>query len=194
MIGANETTSNHADPRYLLGVRTLELLAIPDISSIEVINTWHQGGGESYVADFLLTKADVTRHLLAKACIKFGPREAMAEWLSRRSILQTCGVSTPELIVVDGATIVEEFIPHSLREAYAQADDENREMLKSTFIDTCQRIHSAGFRPKSLHDVRSRGSDVVVIDYGEDLGSANSNSTEQGFSQLDAEKHLRGLV
>jgi hypothetical protein len=31
-----------------------------------------------------------------------------------------------------------------------------------------------GFWPISLHDVRSRGNDVVVIDMGEDIGGPHS--------------------
>lgn len=154
----------------LLGPRTLELLDVDSGDSIQVVHEWHRGGAETYVTDFLLKQDGEQKHLIAKACIKFGPREAMDEWLDRRQIMQNNGVQFPELFAVDGATIVEEYIPFEFSFAYAQGNEATRSLLRERFIDTYKRISGAGFSPQSLHDVRSHGDDVVVIDVGEDIG------------------------
>jgi hypothetical protein len=185
--------SAYQDVSQLLGLNTLSLLGA-NSSDIEVVTPWHQGGAETYVADFLLTKGGDVQHLIAKACIKFGPREAMNEWLGRRKMLQENGVCFPELVLVDGATIVEEYIPYSFAEAFHSANANEQNSLRLAFVNTYKRIVGAGFTPMSVHDIRSRGSDAIVIDVGEDLG-APSTITECNLSiVVDAERHFRNII
>lgn len=164
-----KTSAIEADK--LLGSRTFELLHISESDRLTVVNQWQRGGAETYVTDFIVEReCGGKEHLIAKACIKFSPREAMAEWLERRQTMQNNGVQFPELFAVDGATIIEEFIPFTFKEAFKQSDDNQRIKLREKYIDTYKRIYGAGFIPVSLHDVRSHGDDVVVIDVGEDIG------------------------
>jgi hypothetical protein len=156
-----------------LGPNTLELLGVLDDSAIRIINPWHMGGAETYVTDFEVDKRGISEHLIAKACVKFSPLKTMEEWLERRSILQENGVLFPKLIVVDGATIIEEFIPYTFNEAYLKSGEHQKERLREQYIMTYKRIYGAGFRPTGLHDIRSHGDDVVVIDVGEDMGGHN---------------------
>lgn len=183
----------YQDASQLLGPNTLALLGVKS-DGIKVVTPWHQGGAETYVSDFLLTKSGKTQHLIAKACIKFGPREAMSEWLGRRKTLQENGVNFPELVVVDGATIVEEYIPYSFAEAFNSADSDSQPGLKFAFVDTYKRIVGAGFSPMSVHDIRSRGNDAVVIDVGEDLGAPSPITSCNLSIVIDAERHFRNIT
>lgn len=153
-----------------LSPNILATLGVTDNSQIEIINDWKRGGTETYVSDFIFTSNEDSRHLIAKACVKFGPREAMSDWLDRRQKMQENGVLFPQLVAVDGATIVEEYIPLTFAQAYRQSDENQREILRKAYIDTYKRICGAGFSPISLHDVRSRGVDIVVVDPGQDIG------------------------
>jgi hypothetical protein len=69
------------------------------------------------------------------------------------------------------ALLVEEDIPYTLDEAIALAHDRTA-ILRALGL-TAARLIKAGFAPLSAHDWRSRGDDVVLIDFGQDLGPAN---------------------
>lgn len=183
----------YQDVSKLLGPNTLLLLGA-DSSDMEIVTPWHQGGAETYVADFLLTKDGDIQHLIAKACIKFGPREAMNEWIQRRYKLEENGIIFPKLYLIDGATIVEEYIPYSFAEAFSNANGDEQSELKKAFVDTYKRIIGAGFSPMSLHDVRSRGLDAVIIDVGEDLGPAAQIDSCSLSVVVDAEKSFRKII
>jgi hypothetical protein len=192
----NAEHENQSDSaKTFLGPNTLELLAVADSSAITIINPWRQGGAETYITDFEVDRGqDIKEHLIAKACIKFGPREAMEEWLERRRIMQENGVIFPEISVIDGATIIEEFIPYTFGEAYKEAPEDQRAILRERYIDTYKRICGAGFTPASLHDVRSHGDDVVVIDVGEDIGGHMPIELCHLSVILKAESSLRDMI
>lgn len=192
----NAEHENQSDSaKTFLGPNTLELLAVADSSAITIINPWRQGGAETYITDFEVDRGqDIKEHLIAKACIKFGPRQAMEEWLERRRIMQENGVIFPEISVIDGATIIEEFIPYTFGEAYNRASADQRTQLRVRYIDTYKRICGAGFTPASLHDVRSHGDDVVVIDVGEDIGGHMPIELCHMSVILKAESSLRDMI
>jgi hypothetical protein len=189
--GEESKTIEVPTEKMVLGPRTLELMGIDNYDAIDIVNGWQRLGAETYVTDFFLQRGPDRRHLIAKACIKFGPREVMNEWLGRRQILEEHGVSVPELIVVDGATIVEEFIEHAFYEAYASASSEDQETLKYSFVDMYNKVLSAGFSPIALNDIRSRGMDSVVIDFGEDLGPPNNPSSTSLGRVAEIESNFR---
>lgn len=155
-----------------LGPDTDKILSISDSSRVELLHDWAQLGGETFSADFLLHLSETDLHLFAKACVKYFPVETVDEWLVRRRILEESGVTVPALYARDRAVIVEEFIPHTLSEAFVVADEIGKEKLRRAFIDTYKRVAGAGFGPFSLHDARSHGDDVVLVDMGEDIGSS----------------------
>lgn len=161
-------TESESYRETFLGKKTFELLGTHTANDITIINDWHKPGAESYVTDFTLRQGDTKRHLIAKACVKMMPRETMAEWLTRRRALKDNGVSTPELFAVDGAMIIEEYIPFTFSEAYK--NDTVRSILRVAFTDMYKRTVGIGFLPISFHDIRSRGDDCVMVDVGEDLG------------------------
>lgn len=137
---------------------------------------WRPGGAETYIYTFSVSSPRETRSFILKAVTAMGPGGSVgavaAEWLSRRNRLQSLGVSTPQLYAVHRATILEEYVPLSLGEAL-QLHPAWSEEFKSQCVLLAHRVAEAGFRPVALfHDLRSRGRDVVMIDFGEDLGSA----------------------
>ncbi len=138
-----------------------------------VINDWHRSGAETYSTDFLAGHDE--SHLIAKACVKFAPLETMKEWLERREVIREAGLATPVLHTVEGAVLVEEFIPFTISEAYQNPQTmDTQEKLKDSLNSTVQSIYKLGFNALSLHDIRSRGTDVVMIDFGSDLGTQST--------------------
>lgn len=155
-------------------------------------NGWRRLGGESYVMDFSVLSETEQHHLVAKACVKIPPGAVMNEWLGRRQLLNANGISTPRLYAVQGATLLEEFIPFSLGEAYRQSSPQTQELMRTSFFESYLKLYELGFKPMRLHDLRSRGDDVVFIDFGEDLGGIFEPSlpkdiesrTESAFSEI----------
>ena len=190
-----EQNNQSSSAEIFLGPNTLELLGVNDKSAITILNPWHQGGAETYVTDFEVDRGENSvEHLIAKACIKFGPKEAMNEWLERRRLMQENGVLFPKVSAVDGATLIEEYIPFAFKEAYVNSGPENRERLRERYITTYKRIYGAGFTPTSLHDVRSHGDDVVVIDVGEDIGGHKSIDVCDLSVIVKAEASFRNII
>jgi hypothetical protein len=72
------------------------------------------------------------------------------------------------------ATLIEEFIPYNLAEAVAR--QESRLALLPEVARTAATLAKAGFAPLGAHDWRSRGADVVLVDFGQDLGDARTQS------------------
>jgi len=190
-----ELLSKDQDLLRMYGPHVLRVLGVNDGALIEVNQDWHMGGAETYVSDFHLINGDQRTHLIAKACVKFAALETMNEWLERRRVLSQNGVLFPKLVVVDGATIVEEYIEFSFREAYIVASDDSvRDSLRTRYLDTFKRIVGAGFTPMSLTDVRSRGDDVVAIDVGEDIGGRSEISSCRLDVVSQAEAQFRKLI
>lgn len=172
------------EPLAVLGGNLLNLLGV-DPQAITTSNEGWKRTGETYTTDFFIGN----EHLIAKACTKFAPSETMDEWLQRRQQLQTLGIKTPELKARQGALIVEEYIPFTLRQAYEIANEATKQKLERQFVEMYGKVIDAGFRPGSLHDVRSHGDDVVMVDFGEDLGGILPDAS--AYSAELAAQHAR---
>lgn len=160
------------DNNNFLGNETGSILKEVGLKDVEIIHDWMQLGSETYSTDFT-ARDNVGEgvHLVAKACIKYFPVETMDEWMVRRNVLTYAEVKVPRLLIHQRSLIIEEFIPYTFREAYSIASDEQKKTLEEAFVDTYKRVAGAGFGPFSLHDARSHGDDVVLIDMGEDIGA-----------------------
>lgn len=185
---------NHQEPKEILGDNILNILNVNNSKDIIIMSPWIQGGAETYITDFLLLQNNEYRHYIAKACIKFFPIETMDEWIDRRVQLNNNGLLSPEILARDGATIIEEFIPYTFVEAFNIANDKKKIKLKNHFIDAYNKIFYAGFSPNCLHDSRSHGDDIIVIDFGEDLGGKTSVNAGSINIAINAEKSFRTLV
>lgn len=158
-----------------LGEPTLEALGIKDGVEMQVQHPWERLGAETYVSDFFLgSSTENHEHLIAKACIKRCSGIVLRDWFARREALTKNGVKFPDVRFIDfeHATWVEEFVPHTFEEAYKAATDEERVALENELYQLYLRIEGAGFKLSSekLHDLRSHGTDVIMIDVGEDVG------------------------
>jgi len=158
-------------------------------SDIYTINRDWSSGGETYVLDFTLHEAEEKRCIM-KACIKIPCTETMDEWVERRAVVKDAGVTTPELYHRDRATIIEEFIPFSIQEAFDQADEDDRRAIAENVIATFRTLEASGFQPRPMHDLRSHGTDIVVVDFGEDLGPVYPESPKHG----DQDTVLRAVL
>lgn len=146
----------------------------------ETIRDWHRGGAETYILDFAVNgdsqEGTFSSRLIAKACVKMLATVTTEEWIRRRTALSNEGVATPTLHAMAKATILEEHIPYELGEAFARADEGTQFTLASEVVKLHETAYGLGFSPLVIGDLRSRGSDVVMIDFGEDLGGEGLGS------------------
>jgi len=170
-----------------LGPNTKELLSIGDLDELEVIHDWQQLGSETFASEFIIRKRRETLHLIAKTCIKTCPTQVVDEWMERRRLLEGNDVKVPGLYLREGPTIVEEFIDYGFKEAYLLANNSLKKSLENEFIETYEKTMAAGFSNIFLHDARSRGKDIVLVDMGEDIGCPQ-------LSADDSRSHELGIV
>lgn len=138
---------------------------------------WVRGGAETYTLRFSVrygAMCEVQDDYIVKACISTdfsrSLTDTVAEWLRRRRLLQEHNIGTPRLIGVHGATIVEEFIPWPFRDCFISSTERQERGLE-LLIGFAEVLNSLGFRPvDAFSDLRSRGTDLVAIDFGQDLG------------------------
>lgn len=119
-----------------------------------------------------------------KACVAYEGGTSLpdifATWLARRETVTRAGVSTPRLHAAGRALLVEEYVPLTLTEALSSG--QHRPELMQAIGATVARLLNAGFVPLSVHDWRSRGQDVVLVDFGQDLGPPNrAQDSEAGL-------------
>lgn len=172
------------------------LIESPEIPyQFELVRDWYLPGSESYVLDFKVNPAEGTRkRVLAKACIKMCPVQTVEEWHSRRQRVKLAGIEVPTLYSTHRADYIEEYIEMDLKTAYNSADTETRDKLESRFVETYQKLGQLGFRTVSLHDVRSRGDDIVLIDFGSDLGGYTEDRLVDEHLLEKAQMELKRIV
>jgi hypothetical protein len=150
---------------------------------------WVRGGAETYIYRFTLERPTrAATHLLLKACVAFSPigsvEAILSQWVSRRELLQRAGVGTPRLYFAGQGLVLEEYISYSFPEA-VQKNEGAQLNLVQALAATAAGLYRLGFKPVSLTpDLRSRGSDVVVVDFGADLGPPGAAPDEDYFPKL----------
>jgi len=138
---------------------------------------WERGGAETFVYRFFtVDQANLeTAHIL-KACVPgvgVPIEKVLADWLSRRSLLASVGVSTPKLYAASHGLIWEECLPTPLEVTLRDASEAHARILLSKLAVTLNSMYQQGFDPVDpTYDLWSRGEDVVLIDFGQDLGPA----------------------
>lgn len=139
---------------------------------------WVRSGAETYLYMFGVKDGDSFNTFALKACVALGGlagvRSILSEWCRRRHHLDEMGVSTPTLFGVGQGVIIEEYIPHSFKSILNSTDESGVGDLLGTLSQLVSQLLDSGYLPVSLHDLRSRGDDAVVIDFGEDLGGQRS--------------------
>jgi hypothetical protein len=144
----------------------------PKSCSVLLEKPWYRAGSETYIASFLVHSEAESKHLVLKACTPSSPaipiEILLQTWIDRRkAISEKIGTHlVPKLYGYGGGVLLEEYIEFSM----AQALEQNPAYINAV-IEGCERLRSLGYNASLLfHDLRSRGSDVVLIDFGEDLG------------------------
>lgn len=163
--------SSEAEALFELGI-------IPDIGisyKLRTDSNWQRGGAETYIYRFWVSvKQNIETGYIIKACVSpnvfLGIEGVIKEWLSRRELLSQNGVKVPKLFFAGQGVIIEEFIPWELRQ-YIKSNPDSLKILLPSIINYVETISQLGFAPiDCFTDLRTRGNDVVVIDFGEDMG------------------------
>ncbi len=167
-------------------VRKLELCRRgQEVKAIRGSASWTIGGSETYIYPFSIIFADAScEEFILKAVTPFSPsksiEDVLVEWVSRRRLLEEAGVNTPTLFFAGEGLILEKLIPHSLKEVLDKARCDEGLILE--VFRYAGVLHRLGFMPNApFADLRTDGTHVFAIDFGEDLGPAGiveSDSTQ----------------
>jgi hypothetical protein len=146
---------------------------------------WRRSGAETFSTELeVIQEGRVLQTLLLKACtpaLAVGvPLDSILNaWLQRRNLLQSCHVATPHLYAFGNGVLLEEKIPYLLRDAIAATlpSSPQRLALISDLARFACTLSALGFvSQNAFSDLMSRGVDVVVVDFGADLGPPNADS------------------
>ena len=138
-------------------------------------DSWERGGAETYIYKFWVKEGESSQTgYIIKACVAFSPASSLddilTEWVSRRTLVEANGVSTPRLLAYGHGVILEELIPYGLKERLLELKELAPLLLNQVAV-VLGTLLKLGFSPVGiLDDLRTRGDDVVMIDFGEDLG------------------------
>ena len=159
-------------------VVSLGLLPVGEtLNSVRSEQDWVRSGAETFQFTFWIeTKSGRMYKYLLKACTVFGAFRGLDaivdEWLARRNLLNKTGIATPKLYASANGLVLEEFIPYSL------ADIQITDTILVDLAYLAGTLSRLGFSPVDgvFGDLRSHKDDVVVVDFGEDLGPPNASS------------------
>lgn len=165
----------------------------PRIESLLVEEDWRQRGGETFTQIFSVVDEiqGIKRYILKCPISLAMPASATLNiWLERRRMIGNllCW-AVPELYYANRGTICEEFIPFELSQRVDDGSRVSKEILEN-LASVALVLGRLGFRPLSLHDLRTRGMDCVLVDFGSDLGGPlggsipTSEESLQPFAQL----------
>ncbi|MFC3736068.1 hypothetical protein [Paractinoplanes deccanensis] len=133
---------------------------------------WYDAGPDVQALDFdVFCDGSPAGIYVVKASTSAADRPAhvVDEWNMRRDAVSLAGVEVPRLIGVGRGLLIEERIPYSFPEALSVAG--RRSELIRAFGTAVRRLVHFGFRPLSCASWRSRGTDVVVADFANELGA-----------------------
>jgi hypothetical protein len=143
---------------------------------------WYRSGAETYLFRFRIRNADGEIPLILKACIVFAPGRSidsvLKSWIERRVLLSNHGVITPKLYAWGNGVLLEEEIPLDLVTAL-KLPGSSLEQLLISLSAVGGVVAALRFSPIGLFsDLRSHGDDVVVVDFGQDLGPPSNTRSD----------------
>jgi len=141
---------------------------------LEEVHGWIRGGAETFIYRFRVVDDLATRDVVLKAVVAFSMAKSLTqlggEWLERRRLLEQDGIRTPRLYHAGRALIVEEFIPERLSSCLERKPAQALQ-LADQVIQYAAALEKHAFRPVApFHGLRTNGSDVFAVDFGQDLG------------------------
>lgn len=143
---------------------------------------WTRGGSETYIFRFWIENENkFKKGYIIKAVVAYAPtgnlENILQSWIERRNLLSSNGISTPKLVTFGKGVIVEELIPFKFKDILKQKSQINSNDLIFQLVLFAKTISDLGFMPiDPFCDLHSRGEDLVMIDFGQDLGPASLNS------------------
>lgn len=156
----------------------ISLASTPTAGASFCATKWRRGGAETFIATFSITESKRQRTFVIKACTPppagIPIDQVLASWSERRLLIQQAGIQVPTLYYLGEGVLIEEFIPYSLGEFLIQSDLSVPAYQLGRLAGTLAALK---FSPTDfLSDLRTRGTDVVMIDFGADLGGRTSVS------------------
>jgi hypothetical protein len=147
---------------------------------LKEVHGWMRGGAETFIYRFQVEQQGIVRDILLKAVVGFSTARSLSElggeWVLRRRLLQAEGVHTPHLYFAGKALLVEDHVPHALA-AYLRRRRADTKSLCDQVICYAAALEKHGFCPVSpFHALRTDGTDVFAVDFGQDLGPAGLKS------------------
>lgn len=182
---------NLEDALHALGIVPIS----EPLTSVKAVKRWVRGGAETFIFPFSVFTQNSEYRLILKACTPTPSAKPIQEilngWVRKREILTSYGVSTPALFAARDGVILEEFIDMSLLDAFKASN--NRYVLMIKLCDTILVLRQLGYSTAALlYDLRSRGTDVVVVDFGSDLGERSVSLRHARASGASIENWLAG--
>jgi hypothetical protein len=141
---------------------------------LEEVHDWQRGGGETYIYRFRVVLPDSGHDVLLKAVVAFSLSRSLSElgneWVQRRRLLEREGIRTPILYHAGRALLVEQFIPEKLSSCLRRGPADAPHLFDQV-IRYAAVLERHGFCPISaFHGLRTNGTDVFAVDFGQDLG------------------------
>ncbi|HMG75301.1 MAG TPA: hypothetical protein VK582_17520 [Pyrinomonadaceae bacterium] len=181
------------------GCKRLQLLA-DDEKLVAVLNCepWKRGGAETFIASGVLLfrkegSREFRRKVILKAYCGFGysPEGKVKSWEARSKELSKNGIPVSRVYGVCKGVLYAEFIEWSLPKfisinptLYAKWAASNLTMIAEA-LDRL-RVHPICLLP----DLRTDGSLIYIVDFGEDLGEVPGTEAESDYCRLLVRKEL----
>jgi hypothetical protein len=168
-----------------------------DFAALDVLKDWYRSGAETYLAICrVMTTRGSSTDVVIKACIALteglSVEATLAAWIRRRTQLSRHGISTPQLYGHGDGILIEEYIPYTLLDGIIR--NPTVESLIAKMVRTAATLARLGYQPTSLfNDLRSRGDDVVLVDFGSDLGPAIPNQYDHTALRLELLNFLASI-
>jgi hypothetical protein len=179
-------------------LRALGLLdnAARDFSVVSSPDGWVRSGAETYLYKFRVRADQRELSVVLKACVAFSPvitlEAILAQWYERRRMLAACGVRTPKLYACDQGEVLEEEVPYELNDILTRPEGVPESILLG-LAELAGVVANLGFLPIGLfNDLRSHGDDVVMVDFGQDLGPPHVAKDENRAIFDELIKYLNG--
>jgi hypothetical protein len=165
----------------------------PDVV-IEQVQDWTRGGDETYIYRFRVVLPGRVEDLLLKAIVAFSLTKPLTEiadeWVARRRLLATEGIATPTLYCAKRALLMERFIPYNLSD-FLRGTPVPPSRLVGQVIRYAAVLDKLGFCALApFHGLRTDGTDMFAIDFGQDLGPPALGPRRDGRMLAEAMRWL----